>query len=108
MPLLLTPATPLRTACYVELPSVYVIINDVRFDRLGRRAIFRLGYYYNEACSLPESGAAQVEANLPTDFSLIMTPAQAAQVGDPQEILEEYARHELLTLLPDATIDTVA
>ena len=107
MPLLLTPATPLRTAEHVELANLYVIINLVQFDRLGRRATFGLGYYYNEACSLPESGACQVRANLPTDFSLIMTPAQAAQVGDPQEILEEYARHELLALLPDATIETV-
>lgn len=108
MPLLLTPTAPLRTASHVELASVYVIINRVSFDRLNRRANFTLGYYYNESCSQPEIGAAQVRPNLPTDFSLTMTPAQAAMVGDPEVILEAYATHQLLAMLPGATIETVA
>jgi hypothetical protein len=108
MPLLLTPAAPLRTASLLELASVYVIINRVEFLRLTRRAKFELGYYVNEAASLPESQAAQVDVNLPLAFELVMTPAQAGQVGDPETMLEAYATHELLALLPGATIETVA
>lgn len=106
MPLLLTPAAPLRTTCLLEVASVYVILDLITFNRRLRRADFTVGYYANEAASLPDA-AAQVEVNLPRSFSIAMSPAAAASTGDPQELLEEYVRHELLTLLPDASIENV-
>ena len=106
MPLLLTPAAPLLTTCHLPVRSVYVIIDALTFHRKRREATFSLGYYVNEAACWPNVAAA-LEVNLPTGYTLTMTPAQAAQVGDPQAILEAYAAHELRTLLPDATIETV-
>ena len=106
MPLLLTPAQPLKTTAQLEVASVYVIIDDIGFNRKRRQGRFTLGYYAREEASLPDM-AAQLEVNLPLDFVLGLTPAQATQVGDIEEVLEEYARHELLALLPDATIETV-
>lgn len=78
------------------------------WDVRSRTGVLTLGYYAYKAASLPDAGAAQVEVNLPLGFTLTMTPAQAAQVADPEVVLEAYVTMELLALLPGATIETVA
>jgi hypothetical protein len=108
MPLLLTPAQPLPTSCQLPVAQVYAIVNLFSYDRLTRLASFELGYYVHEAASLPGSGVAQLALSLPTGFAFQLPPASIGSLGDPTEVLEAYAQHELQALLgADATIETV-
>jgi hypothetical protein len=107
MPLLLTPAQPLATTCGLPVSALYVIVNRVAFSRLQRTGEFTMGYYLNDAASLPGSGVAELPVNLPRGFSFTILPDQADALESPKAVCEAYAQHELLTLLPDATIETV-
>ena len=108
MPLFITPSTPLKTTSLLDVTSLYAIVDTLVYNRKRKLLAFTLGYYATEAASANESGAAQIEANLPTGFSLALTPAQAARAGDPVEVMEEYVRHELLALLPEGSkVETV-
>ncbi|OUJ64347.1 hypothetical protein, partial [Hymenobacter crusticola] len=105
----ITVTAPLKTPSLLEVSQFYAIVDQFAYNRKQRLASFRLGYYVHEAASLPDSQAAFLRLSLPVDFSFVLPPAQIGLLGDPTEVLEAYAHHELTTLLGEgATIEHVA
>jgi hypothetical protein len=107
MPLLITPAAPLQTTSGLEVHVLYAIVDEYTYVRRTRQAQFRVAYYLDEAASLPTSDLAELPISLARAFSFRIEPSQLQAVGDVMPALEAFAQLQLLTLLPDATIETV-
>lgn len=107
MPLLITPAAPFQTTAFLNVGSVYAIINAVAYTRATKQISFTVGYYANDAASTA-SGASELDINaLPTGFVQAASPQEANAVPIFQ-FLEQVMAGQLAPLLPGAAIVSVA